>query len=170
MHRLHIGIAAAAMRTRYTGRRRLTSPTNVPICTRLDHRASYFRQVGGKVRACPPRSRRQTLPGLLSSDAELLSDGSGVLIAAPRPIPGLARILRFLDGLRQKYTSTYRARVVQCNGMPALALLHGDTLDGLLTCEVRAGHVVRLMLLRNPHTLDGLRQALQQALQQPVTC
>lgn len=58
--------------------------------------------------------------------------------------------------------------------MPALVLLHGDTLDGLLTCEVRTGHVVRLMLLRNSHKLDGLRQALQKVsqhpLQQPVTC
>lgn len=94
--------------------------------------------------------------------------------AALRPIYGPARILRFLHGLRQKYTSSYRACVVQCNGMPALVLLHGDTLDGLLTCEVHTGHVVRLMLLRNSHKLDGLRQAMQKVsqhpLQQPVTC
>lgn len=96
------------------------------------------------------------LTELLAEDAELLSDGGGLVLAALRPIRGADKILRFFAGLRRKQPSGYTAQALQCNGMPALALLRQRELDGLLSCEVRDGRVQRLLLLRNPRKLRHL--------------
>jgi len=103
----------------------------------------------------------QKLLSLLAEDAQLLSDGGGVVRAALRPILGADKISRFFQGMLRKYSSGYGARPLPCNGVPALAFLHDGQLDGLLTCEVRQGRVVRLLLVRNPYKLAALRVAAQ---------
>ncbi len=98
----------------------------------------------------------QTLLQLLAGDAQLLSDGGGIVLAALRPIYGPGKILRFFDGLRRKADSSMAAQFVQCNGAPALALFSQGRLISLLCCEVVDGRVLRLFIQRNPHKLHGL--------------
>lgn len=98
----------------------------------------------------------QGLLRLLAGDAQLLSDGGGVVRAALRPIVGAEKILRFFDGLRRKADSGMGAQFVRCNGTPALAFFSQGQLISLLCCEVVDGRVVRLLLQRNPHKLHGL--------------
>lgn len=98
----------------------------------------------------------QELLRLLAGDAQLLSDGGGVVRAALRPIVGAEKILRFFDGLRRKAESSMGAQFVHCNGTPALAFFSQGELISLLCCEVVDGRVVRLLMQRNPHKLHGL--------------
>lgn len=101
----------------------------------------------------------QGLLQLLAGDAELLSDGGGIVLAALRPIYGAAKIMRFFDGLRRKADSSMAAQFVQCNGAPALVLFSQGELISLLCCEVKDGLVVRLFLQRNPRKLYALLPA-----------
>jgi RNA polymerase sigma-70 factor (ECF subfamily) len=103
----------------------------------------------------------QRLLQLLASEAELHSDGGGVVLAALRPIYGADKILRFFAGLRRKASKDMAAQFIHCNGAPALALFSAGQLISLLCCEVHNGQVVRLLLQRNPHKLHGLLATAQ---------
>ncbi|NBF05902.1 sigma-70 family RNA polymerase sigma factor [Pseudomonas sp. Fl5BN2] len=102
----------------------------------------------------------EALLKLLATDAQLLSDGGGQVLAALRPIQGAAPVQRFIHGLRGKFSNDFSLRVECCNGLPALLVFHRERLDMLLTCEVRGQRVVRLLLVRNPQKLRALVRAL----------
>jgi RNA polymerase sigma-70 factor (ECF subfamily) len=107
------------------------------------------------VRAFAAAARTGDIAGLiavLDPEVVLRSDGGGVVTAAPRPVVGAERVVRFLFGVMRK--------------SPGIAVLDQETPDGLgfalwdegrivgvVTLEVAAGLVTDVRLMMNPYKL-----------------
>jgi RNA polymerase sigma-70 factor (ECF subfamily) len=89
---------------------------------------------------------------VLSPDVVLITDGGGKKQAALRPILGVDKVLRFLNGVMPTDGSASAAPTL-VNGSPGLRLLLGDELDTIATMRVEGGRVTALYLVRNPDKL-----------------
>ena len=102
----------------------------------------------------------EPLVALLTGDAVSIADGGGRVPARRTPIVGALHIARFLRGL---FRSTAAARwsdggwVLHAgvvNGDPALLLVVGDRVDGVLSLDVTTDGVAALHIQVNPAKLD----------------
>ncbi len=96
------------------------------------------------------------LLSLLDPDAVLTSDGGGVAQALPAPVHGAREIARFLTELVTRQPGlTLRPSTV--NATPALLVFQDGRIGSVLALGVRAGRVVTIDAVRNPHKFHGLR-------------
>ncbi|HEY8525459.1 MAG TPA: RNA polymerase sigma factor SigJ [Acidimicrobiales bacterium] len=96
-----------------------------------------------------------TLVELLDPDAVYVADGGGKVTAARRPVHGAERIARLVarvTGLARPDT----ARIVEVNGLPALASYRGGRPLWLDTVEVVDGRITTVRRLANPDKLARL--------------
>ena len=94
----------------------------------------------------------QSLMDVLAPDVVLITDGGGVKKAAPNPIKGVEKVLRFLIAVTPEDTDN-RAEPVMVNGHLGLRLLLDDELDTIATMRIDGGRVTGLYFVRNPHKL-----------------
>lgn len=102
----------------------------------------------------------RALIATLAEDAELLSDGGGLVPAARRPVIGQDRVARFLTSLAQRYSTTgYTFEVATVNGAPGVVMRHEGAVDTVLSFDVVDGKVARILAVRNPAKLRAVRLA-----------
>ncbi|HSU48238.1 MAG TPA: RNA polymerase sigma-70 factor [Arthrobacter sp.] len=97
----------------------------------------------------------QTLMDVLAPGAVLLSDGGGKASAARRPVVGADHVARFLLGIASKPLPRMRVEMSSLNGMPAILIYSGDTIDLAVMVESSNDHVTGLYLVRNPDKLGA---------------
>lgn len=92
---------------------------------------------------------------LLHPDAVYVADGGGKVTAARKPVRGTERIARLV--VRQVEVRRPDAvRVVDVNGLPALATFHRGDLVWLDTVEIAGGRITEFRRLVNPDKLAHL--------------
>jgi len=101
------------------------------------------------------------LLAVLAPDIVLVSDGGGIVQAAPRPIEGAEQVARFLvavQGGRQ-----FVARPVLINGAPGIRIEVAGALDTAMSFTIEGGRITGLYAIRNPNKLAWLDDAAQLA-------
>jgi len=95
----------------------------------------------------------QSLLDVLAPDVVLIADGGGFKTAAPRPVAGADNVARFLLGTHGKAAAPVRIEPTTVNGRPALRVLLGGVLDGIVAARVLEGRISGLYYVRNPEKL-----------------
>ncbi|MDX3584213.1 RNA polymerase sigma-70 factor [Streptomyces europaeiscabiei] len=96
----------------------------------------------------------QGLLDVLAPDVVLVSDGGGIKRAAPRPITGADKVVRFMFGGLSRTGLPLTVVPTVVNGSPALALHLDGELDGILAIRVEDARVAGLYYVRNPEKLS----------------
>lgn len=95
----------------------------------------------------------QDLMGVLAPDVVLLTDGGGRQKAALRPIHGVEKVLRFIDGVRQP---GWTFDPVPSNDHLTLVVRAGGQVAATIALAVRDGRVAELYVVNNPEKLGAL--------------
>ncbi|WP_411374426.1 RNA polymerase sigma-70 factor [Arthrobacter sp. MPF02] len=101
----------------------------------------------------------QSLMDALAPGAVLLSDGGGKVTAARKPVIGADNITRFLAGIAKTPVPQMRVELSFFNGMPALVVYSGDTVDVVALVESNNEYVTGVYLVRNPDKLGAATEA-----------
>ncbi|MEV6324782.1 RNA polymerase sigma factor SigJ [Nocardia sp. NPDC051787] len=101
-----------------------------------------------------------SLVGLLTDDAISVGDGGGVVVSLPQPITGALRVARFLRRLFEPTAAKWesiggRAALfaAMTNGMPALVIVVGRRVVGVITLEVTTDGIAAVHTQANPAKL-----------------
>jgi RNA polymerase sigma-70 factor (ECF subfamily) len=98
-----------------------------------------------------------TLTRLLASDARLITDGGGKVLAALNVIDGADRVAAFLVGATRKgWTDDMRVRFDTINGLPGLIVTRSGGLIQTNAFEIVDGRVTAIYIVRNPDKLQHL--------------
>jgi RNA polymerase sigma-70 factor (ECF subfamily) len=95
----------------------------------------------------------QGLLDVLAPQIVLLSDGGGVKQAAPRPITGADKVVRYMLGGIRKTGITLALRPTMVNGSPALVVRVNGEFDGIMALRVEDSRIAGLYYVRNPEKL-----------------
>ncbi|WP_430727369.1 RNA polymerase sigma-70 factor [Streptomyces beigongshangae] len=96
----------------------------------------------------------QRLLDVLAPDVVLLTDGGGVVRAAPAPVVGAGRVAQVLGGI----AAVMSLHPIQVNGDPALIVRLGGEIDTVMAMRVDDGLVTGLYAVRNPEKLSRLER------------
>lgn len=98
-----------------------------------------------------------SLGQLLRSDIELYNDGGGKRSAALKPLFGLQKVLKFLDGVMSlpESQADFEYKSAYVNGAPCALIFRRSTgeLDSMQYVESDSGIITRLLYVRNPDKL-----------------
>ncbi|WP_328349669.1 RNA polymerase sigma-70 factor [Streptomyces sp. NBC_00445] len=95
----------------------------------------------------------QGLVEVLAPDVVFVSDGGGLKLAAPRPVVGTDKVLRYMAGSLHKAGGTFTSEATTVNGNPGLILRLDGVIDGVLAFRVENARVTGLYYVRNPEKL-----------------
>jgi RNA polymerase sigma-70 factor, ECF subfamily len=123
---------------------------------RFETDARQQRDVAERFMAATLGGDLQSLMNALAPGAVLLSDGGGKVTAARKPVHGPEKIARFLVGISSAPVPDMRVEFTTLNGMPALIVFSGDSVDVAAMVAVRDGLVTGVYLVRNPDKLVRL--------------
>ncbi|MFJ8232900.1 RNA polymerase sigma-70 factor [Streptomyces sp. NPDC094448] len=98
----------------------------------------------------------QGLLDLLAPDVVALSDGGGLVSAAPQPVAGADRVGRLLAGGFAAFVKGLTLEAVWVNGGPALLARRCGVVDMVLAVRMDEGRVSELYAVRNPEKLTRL--------------
>ncbi|WP_221583464.1 RNA polymerase sigma-70 factor [Microbacterium sp. G2-8] len=104
----------------------------------------------------------QALVDVLAPDVVFLADGGGRVTAARRPVVGIDRALRFLQGLLAQYPDI-RLEPAVIGGGPGLRVMDGDALDGALSFAFDGPRIQAAYYVRNPDKLSALADPVRLA-------
>jgi RNA polymerase sigma-70 factor (ECF subfamily) len=98
-----------------------------------------------------------TLTRLLASDARVVSDGGGKVVAALNVIEGAERVAAFLAGVvRKGWTDDMTLRFDTINGLPGLMMSGPHGLVQTNAFEIDGDVVKAIYVVRNPDKLRHL--------------
>jgi RNA polymerase sigma-70 factor (ECF subfamily) len=98
----------------------------------------------------------QELMAVLHTDAELVADGGGKALAAPRPVIGADRIAEFVIHLVGKARWMESApEIVTINGAPGLLLSHPSLGNSTYSFDIADDRIRAIYVVRNPDKLRG---------------
>ena len=100
-----------------------------------------------------------TLEQTLTLDASSISDGGGVVGAARRIVGGRDKVALLLLGVIEKFAQGIVMHPVIANGEPAMLGVREGEAVALWTVEIAPDGVRQLMIVLNPHKLEGFREA-----------
>ena len=129
-----------------SARRRVRSERARPV-----DQAEHARLVRAFEDACD-RGDLDALTALLDPAVSLHSDGGGIVRAALNPITGAAKVARFVLGVLAKQPAVRLAPRTTADG-PALALVHGDDVTGVINLQADGNHITQVWIQSNPHKL-----------------
>ena len=129
-----------------SARRRVRSQRTRPV-----DQAEHARLVQAFRDACD-RGDLDALTALLDPAVSLHSDGGGIARAALNPITGAAKVGRFVLGVLAKQPTVRLAPLTTPDG-PALALVRGDDVIGVINLHADGNHVTRVWMQMNPEKL-----------------
>ena len=98
----------------------------------------------------PPAERAAYV---LREDVVSRADGGGIVHAARRPVRGRNDVARYLVGLVHRFGMASRPVLAEVNGVPAIALVEGAGLRGVLVLHTAGGLLTALDLVVNPEKL-----------------
>jgi RNA polymerase sigma-70 factor (ECF subfamily) len=101
------------------------------------------------------------LEKLLAQDVVAYNDGGGKVRAAPHPVAGLSKVLRFVAGLLDRFPLG-ELRLVEANGHPAALLSMGGQRQ-LVAIGVRDGRIHEIYAVLNPDKLGYAERQLAAA-------
>lgn len=93
------------------------------------------------------------LEQVLTQDVVSYADGGGVRGASRIPVVGRSRVAKYLAAFAPRFWPPTRARWVEANGGPAVLVTVDGTAVALLTAEVSARGIERLLWVLNPDKL-----------------
>jgi RNA polymerase sigma-70 factor (TIGR02957 family) len=93
------------------------------------------------------------LEALLAADVVSRADGGGIVNAARRPVEGRENVARYVAGLVRRFQDGAMPMFVEVNGTPAVALVDGGMLRGVLVLHADGEHVTALDWVVNPEKL-----------------
>ena len=93
------------------------------------------------------------LEALFAEDVVSRANGGGVVHAARRPVRGRDNVARYLVGLVHRFQMGSRPVLVEVNGVPAIALVEGASLRGVLVLHTDGEVLTALDLVVNPEKL-----------------
>jgi RNA polymerase sigma-70 factor (TIGR02957 family) len=96
----------------------------------------------------------QGLLDVLAPDVVVISDGGGLVAAAPRPIRGAERVAGYLVGVAR--LADFEAKAVWLNGSPGGRIDIGGQINTAVSLAVENGRITRIYAIRNPHKLARL--------------
>ncbi|MFI2203653.1 RNA polymerase sigma-70 factor [Streptomyces sp. NPDC020192] len=91
---------------------------------------------------------------IMAPDVVMITDGGGVVTAAPAPLHGAGLIAEVLAGAHRKVT-TLETTAVWLNGTPA-GRIDFDGEPTAVSLTVENGRITRIHVIRNPHKLTRL--------------
>lgn len=94
----------------------------------------------------------------LAIDASSISDGGGVVGAARRIVGGRDRVAQLLLGVIDKFAQGIVMHPVIANGEPAMLGVRDREPVALWTVDIAPDGVRRVMIMLNPHKLEGFRE------------
>ena len=98
----------------------------------------------------------EELMTVLHTDAELVADGGGKAVAAPRAVLGADRIAEFvIDVVGKTRWSESHPQIVTINGAPGLLLRHPVFGNGTYSFDIAEGRIRAIYVVRNPDKLRG---------------
>ncbi|MEV7286710.1 RNA polymerase sigma-70 factor [Streptomyces sp. NPDC093252] len=100
------------------------------------------------------------LEKVLAEDVTWYGDGGGKAVAAPRPIEGRLKVVRFLLGGGRKLLAGLRYTVAEINGGPGLVAWAGDRITAVAAFDVHDGRITDVRAVVNPDKLDFVRRQL----------
>jgi RNA polymerase sigma-70 factor (ECF subfamily) len=96
----------------------------------------------------------KTLLELFTPDAVWMSDGGGVVAAAPRPLVGIDRVVRIVLGLQRLHAQRgVTLEPAQVNGEPGLVLRSGGRVGATYAIDVVEGRIAAVYVVLNPAKL-----------------
>jgi RNA polymerase sigma-70 factor (ECF subfamily) len=96
----------------------------------------------------------KTLLELFTPDAVWMSDGGGVVAAAPRPLVGIDRVVRIVLGLQRLHAQRgVTLEPAQVNGEPGLVLRSGGRVGATYAIDVVDGRIAAVYVVLNPAKL-----------------
>ncbi|MFD6193477.1 RNA polymerase sigma-70 factor [Streptomyces sp. NPDC060275] len=96
----------------------------------------------------------RALEDLLAADVVSYSDGGGVRGASRVPVVGRSRVAKYLAAFAPRFWPQSRVRRVEANGRPALLVQVDDDAVALLSIDVSADGIDRIMWVMNPAKLS----------------
>lgn len=97
------------------------------------------------------------LTRMLASDAKLVTDGGGKVVAALNVIEGVDRVAAFLAGVvRKGWTDDFSVRLGTLNGLPGALVSGPDGLVQTMAFEIEDGVIKAIYVVRNPDKLRHL--------------
>ena len=93
------------------------------------------------------------LEALLAADVVSRADGGGIVNAARRPVQGRENVARYVAGLVRRFQDGAMPMFVEVNGTPAVALVDGGMLRGVLVLHADGEHLTALDWVVNPEKL-----------------
>jgi len=93
------------------------------------------------------------LMNVLSTDAALLMDGGGKVVALPRPIWGSRRISAFLATLPAKLPSEAIVHLAEINGRLGAVVQAGEQTIAVLSFHMENGRIAEIYVVVNPEKL-----------------
>ena len=97
------------------------------------------------------------LKNLLASDAKVVTDGGGKVVAALNVIEGADRAAAFLAGaVRKGWKDDYSLRFDSINGLPGVIITSPDGVVQTNAFEIEGDHITAIYVVRNPDKLRHL--------------
>ncbi|CAN7316464.1 RNA polymerase sigma factor SigJ [Pseudoduganella sp. LjRoot289] len=105
----------------------------------------------------------ETLSGMLSADAEMLSDGGGIVTAVPKALQGGLRVAKALIGFTRSYSPLQvEVRSAWVNGLPGAIIFDrktGAAIQALALGVDEQDRVAAVYIVRNPSKLTHLHRS-----------
>jgi RNA polymerase sigma-70 factor (ECF subfamily) len=93
------------------------------------------------------------LEDVLTADVVSYTDGNGIRGASRIPVVGLPHVSHYLVAFAPRFWPQSQVRWVEANGRPAVLVLSGEEAVALLTADISADGIDRLMWVMNPAKL-----------------
>ncbi len=128
--------------------------------TRVEVDEAVARKIVDEFLAAALSGNTDSLVRLLTDDAISAGDGGGVVFSLPEPITGALRVARFLRRLFEPTVAKWemiggRAALFAAvaNGVPALVIVVGDRVVGVISLEVTTDGIAAVHTQANPGKL-----------------
>ncbi|RKH40379.1 sigma-70 family RNA polymerase sigma factor [Corallococcus llansteffanensis] len=104
------------------------------------------------------------LQALLAQDVVTYTDGGGKVKAAPNPILGAEKVLRFFGGLLERFGLNFSRLVHEgtIDGLPAIVTVEADGVLQTTAFDFEEDRIVAIYVTRNPDKLQGIRRLVGQ--------
>ncbi|MFI1290860.1 RNA polymerase sigma-70 factor [Streptomyces sp. NPDC020792] len=101
------------------------------------------------------------LEDVLTADVVSYSDGNGIRGASKVPVVGRAHVSRYLVAFAPRFWPQSEIRWVEANGRSAVLVSSGGEPVALLTADISAGGIERIMWVMNPDKLKPFVASLR---------
>ncbi|MET9351830.1 RNA polymerase sigma-70 factor [Streptomyces sp. NPDC006617] len=102
----------------------------------------------------------RALEDVLAADVVSYADGGGVRGASRIPVVGRSRVAKYLAAFAPRFWPQSRVRRVEANGRPALLVQVDEDAVALLSVDVSADGIDRIMWVMNPAKLSPYVESL----------